>query len=301
MVTQGFAGAEVVVGVDGSSSSVHAAIWAAAEARRRGRGLALVWAIEPPVVAGSVGMGLPPAPDYLQQWEYRALEQLRAIAHDIASPQARTVVTVGAPSAVLLEMSARAELIVVGSRGRGGFAGLLLGSVGAQLAPHAQCPVVIVRDSAREGAHAIVVGVDGSSAGQGALDFACDEASRHGWDVIVVHAWEVPAYDLIAVPQLPAPVPLSDTADDELRLTAEALTGYRERYPDLTIEERLVRGPAATALLDASTDAALIVVGSHGHGPLVGALLGSVSHSVLHRAQVPVVVVPEHAIAESAA
>jgi nucleotide-binding universal stress UspA family protein len=192
----------------------------------------------------------------------------------------------------MLEASEAADLVVVGSRGRGGFTGLLLGSVGAQVAAHSACPVAVIRQLAPDGASTIVVGIDGSPAAEAALAFAFDEASRHGWSITAVHAWDVPAYDLLIVPNGPVPVPLTDVADDEVRLTAEVLAGFRDDYPDVDVQEHLVRSPAVQALLTASTDTAMIVVGTHGHGPAMGALLGSVSNGLLHKATVPVVVVP---------
>jgi nucleotide-binding universal stress UspA family protein len=126
-------------------------------------------------------------------------------------------------------------------------------------------------------------------------------ASRRGWSLLAVHAWDVPAYDLLVVPNGPVPVPLADVADDEIRLAAEALAGFRTDYPDVEVEERLVRSSAVQAILTASPDPALIVVGTHGHGPALGALLGSVSNGVLHKAHVPVVVVPPTRLPEVAA
>jgi nucleotide-binding universal stress UspA family protein len=203
-----------------------------------------------------------------------------------------THVEVGSASAVLIEASNLAEMIVMGSRGRGGFKGLLLGSVGAQVAAHAECPVAIIRAMPRAGSRSIVVGIDESSASQAAVAEAFSMADRHGYEVIAVHAWDIPAYDLIVLPNSTIPVPLADVADDEIRLAAEVLAGYRTEYPNVAVQERLVRAPATESLLNASTDAAMIIVGTRGHGPTVGALLGSVSNAVLHKAQVPVVVVP---------
>ncbi|MFN8172467.1 MAG: universal stress protein [Candidatus Nanopelagicales bacterium] len=134
--------------------------------------------------------------------------------------------------------------------------------------------------------------LDGSPAAMSALDFAFQAASRAGSRLIAVHAWDVPSYDLIVVPDGPVPLPLSDVADDEVRLAAEALAGFRDEYPDVTVEERLVRAPAVQALVDASAEASLLVVGTHGRSPALGALLGSVSHGVLHKASIPVAVVP---------
>ena len=292
---------KVVVGFDGSETADRALHWAVAEAAVRGRGVALVHAVLPPVTTGGLGVGLPPSLDLIEQLESQAKSQLDAVAADIADVDVTTAVSIGAPSAVLLEASESAALVVVGSRGRGGFAGLLLGSVGAQVAAHAQCPVAVIRPTAAVGGPAVVVGIDGSPAAEAALAFAFDTASRHDWKVVAVHAWDVPAYDLLIVPNGPVPVPLTDVADDEIRLTAETLAGFRDDYPDVEVEEQLIRGPAVQSLVTAAERASLIVVGTHGHGPAMGALLGSVSNGVLHKAKVPVVVVPPSATEPSAA
>ena len=185
-----------------------------------------------------------------------------------------------------------AELIVLGSRGHGGFTGLLLGSVGTQVASHASCPVVIMRDTPRTDAKEVVVGIDGSPHSLAALEFAFNEASRHGWKLIAVHAWDVPSYDLILSPDGPIPLPLENVADEEVRLAAEVLAGFVEEYPDVAVSERLVRSPAVQAILDNSTNAALIVLGTRGRNAFVGALLGSVSNGVLHKAKAPVAIIP---------
>jgi nucleotide-binding universal stress UspA family protein len=161
--------------------------------------------------------------------------------------------------------------------------------------------VAVIRNAAPAGATAVVVGIDGSPAAESALAFAFDTASRRGWSVVAVHAWDVPAYDLLIVPNGPVPIPLADVADDEIRMTAEVLAGFREDYPDVEVEEQLVRSPAVQALVNASANAALVVVGTHGHGPTMSALLGSVSNGVLHKSKVPVAVVPPVAPEPSAA
>jgi nucleotide-binding universal stress UspA family protein len=291
----------VVAGFDGSESAGVAAAWAADEARLLGRGLTLVHALMPPVATGGLGVSLPPSLDLIDELDKQASEQLTSQAAAVGLPDALTRVAVGSPSAVMLEASETAYLIVVGSRGRGGFKGLLLGSVSAQVASHSQCPVAVIREAAPGDADTVVVGIDGSPGAEAALALAVDRASRRGWRIVAVHAWDVPAYDLLIVPNGPVPVPLSDVADEEVRLTAEVLAGFRDDYPDVDVEERLVRAPAVQAILDASDRAALIVVGTHGHGPAMGALLGSVSNGVLHKARRPVIVVPPHEPEKSAA
>jgi nucleotide-binding universal stress UspA family protein len=286
----------IVVGFDGSESSVMAARWAAASAVLRGRDLVLVQAMVPPVGGGGFAMSMPPSLDLIDQLEAAAREEIetmaRAVRGEFPGLEVLGIVAIGAPSAVLLDAAETAELVVIGSRGRGGFRGLLLGSVGAQVAAHAGCPVAVLRGGPDPHATKVVVGIDGSPAAGSALRFAFDEASRRGWSVHAVHAWDVPAYDLLIVPAGPVPVPLRDVADDEVRLTAEALAGFREEYPDVDVVEQLVRAPAVSALLDAADGASMIVVGTHGRGPAMGALLGSVSNGVIHKAALPVVVVP---------
>jgi nucleotide-binding universal stress UspA family protein len=291
----------IVVGHDGSDAASVALEWAIEESRLHGRGLTLLHAVVPPVATGGLGVGLPPSLDIVDDLAQQARTQLSAIAHDIALPDVMAAVRIGAPSGVLLEASEDAHLIVVGTRGHGGFRGLLLGSVSGQVAAHAACPVAVPRTRPAADASAVVVGIDGSPAAEAALGFAFEEASRRGWSLIAVHAWDVPAYDLLVVPNGPVPVPLSDVADDEVRLTAETLAGFRTDYPDVDVEERLVRAPAVQALVDASSSAAMVVVGTHGHGPAMGALLGSVSNGLLHKARVPVVVVPPAPDEEDAA
>jgi nucleotide-binding universal stress UspA family protein len=221
----------------------------------------------------------------------QAKRELSELADSLPGTDIEIRVAIGSPSGLLLEASEHAHLLVIGSRGKGGFAGLLLGSVGTQVAAHAECPTVVMRGAPRD-SQRIVVGVDGSPNSEQALAFAFDLASRHGWDVVAVHAWEVPSYDIIVAPIGEIPIPLSDVADEEVRLAAEVLAGFRTDYPDVRVHEHLVRSSPVDALLDAATDAVMIVVGTRGRGPTLGAVLGSVSNGVLHKAHIPVAVVP---------
>lgn len=132
----------------------------------------------------------------------------------------------------------------------------------------------------------IVVGIDGSDAGTAALDWAADEARRRNATLEIVHAWSMPNAD----PFLPVAI------DPELirRSGAHVLAAAVDRVgtgQGLTLVPKLVAGTPDAALLAASADADLLVVGSHGHGVVAGVLLGSVTQRVLHRARCPVVVV----------
>lgn len=291
----------VVVGFDGSPSARAATMWAATEASLRGRGLTVVHALLPTVSTGSLGAGIAPGPDMIGALETQAHDQLDALAVELRPLDVEMVVAIGGASGVLLEASEVAALVVVGSRGHGGFRRLVLGSVAAQVAAHSFCPSVTVRDVPGTDATDIVVGIDASPGAIAAAAFAFDEASRHGWTVVAVHAWDVPAYDLLIVPDGPVPIPLANVADEEIRMSAEVLAGLRAEYPDVDVQEHLVHGPPVQSLIDASLSPAMIVVGTRGHGPAIGALLGSVSNGVLHKAKCPVAVVPRPDIPQEAA
>jgi nucleotide-binding universal stress UspA family protein len=285
----------VVIGYDGSEPSRDALAWGLAEAATRGLPATLVHAVVPPVPTSALGYAVPVDLDLVDRLQEGAGEVLRDAASQAGAAHpdvdVRTEVAIGNPSSVLIEASRTADLVVLGSRGHGGFRGLLLGSVGVQVASHAVCPAVVVRGAAPAGATDVVVGVDGSPLSRAALRFGYDYASRHGLRLVALHAWEPPAYDLLAAPVGPPPVSLADISDDELRVTAEAMAGFGADYPDVTVEERLVQAPAPRALVEAGDAAALLVLGSHGRGEFLGALLGSASQAVLHRATGPVAVV----------
>jgi nucleotide-binding universal stress UspA family protein len=192
----------------------------------------------------------------------------------------------GKPSVELLLLAADADQVVVGSRGHGGFATLLLGSTAAQVAAHAPCPVVVVRDGAAADGP-VVVGVDGSDPGDAALAYGFSFAARHGLPLRAVHAY--PNYAL-----LPAyPMPPLDM--DRLREGAEwvlgrALDQWSAKHPEVPVEQVVVDGTVAHCLVEASKGASLLVAGSRGHGGFAGMLLGSVSQAVIRHAHCPVAV-----------
>lgn len=283
----------IIVGIDGSEASHRAAHWAAKEASLRTAGLTLVGAILPPVAAAGFGPGLPVSLDALEEIRRAIQEQLDEVAESLDAPDVATHIEIGSPAGVLLEASETALMIAIGSRGLGGFRGLMLGSVSTQVSAHADCPVVVVRDQAASAEPRVVLGLDGSEAGLDAAEFAFEMARLHGWSVQAVHAWDVPSYDLLVVPNAAIPVPLSETIEDESRLAAELLAGCTASHPDVPLHIDVVRESAAKALLAAGKDASLIVVGTRGHGQVMSALLGSVSNAVLHKATVPVAVVPQ--------
>ncbi|MFW6690966.1 universal stress protein [Streptomyces sp. MAR4 CNX-425] len=288
--------APVLVGVDGSPAGLAAVAVAAREARMRGIGLRVVHAffwpmMRVPLEPSSMG---PPEGGLRNQAERTVEEALRHARETAPDIEAEGAVVTGDTLPVMAEESRGAALAVVGSRGLGAFTGLLLGSTAVHLAAHGHCPVLVVRgagDPAREGP--VIVGVDGSPSGGAATEFAFAAAARRGTALVAVHAWspwraEAPAPRDPAAPYASAP---GELAANEERLLAEALAGRQERYPDVPVERRVLRGGPREALIEASREAALMVVGARGRGGFTGMLLGSVSQAVLHHADCPVAVV----------
>lgn len=138
----------IVVGVDGSPNSVAALRWAAEQAARTGSDVraVAVWDVQYPIAAGPLGMATPPQPLDLQGATEEMLEHALRDAALPGDVKVTRVVRAGAPATVLLDESTKdADLLVVGARGRGGFVGLLIGSVATQIVNHATIPVVVVR------------------------------------------------------------------------------------------------------------------------------------------------------------
>ncbi|MFF6880042.1 universal stress protein [Streptomyces sp. NPDC012474] len=284
----------VVAGTDGSASGLAAVEAAAREARWRGARLRLVHAFIWPAIHAPLGPSpLGPSEGGLRNMVERLLTEAEERARTVAPEVdiSRAVVT-GEPLTVLEAQSRAAELVVVGSRGMGGFVGLMVGSTAVHLAAHGRCPVLVVHEQG-EGTGPIVVGVDGSSAGAGAVNFAFNEAALRGVDLIALHAWTtwnapMPPPQDEASPYANPPEAL---ASQEGRLLSEALAGYQESYPGVSVKRELVHGGTRETLIEASRTAQLLVVGARGRGGFAGLLLGSVSQAMLHHAHCPVAVV----------
>lgn len=279
---------QIVVAVDGSKPASAALEWAADDARRRGAALRIVhvrepWAHEYPFHAVE---GF--SQSYSEYCE-GVLAAAAARAGEIAPGMEITTDLVEGPVVETLHaVSAGAAALVVGSRGLGGFSGLVLGSAGLGLAGHAEVPVVVVRKPHRDQYHEVVVGFDGSPHSEAALEFAFEEARARRGRVHAVYAWEMPAFSPFAVGYGAA---LEEIYDNEVRATRLRLAPWRDKHPDVPLVETAVCGHPVPALADASLVADLVVVGSRGLGGVRGALIGSVSHAVLHRAHCPVAVV----------
>lgn len=285
----------IVVGVDGSESSLDALRWAVNDARRRR------WAVKA-VLAWTLPYMVPVFGRFSdREWLQKQAEEqlhdwLRQEFGDDPDVEVSGEVGEGSAPHVLLGAARDASLLVVGSRGRGGVTGFLLGSVSQQCAHHARCPVVIVRpgdtesDQSQASSPRIVVGVDGSENSRSALRWALEEARLRHAAVDVVHAWQLPhqgGYPIVGAFELP----VGELEAGARQLLDRAVGGADTRGLE-EVEPILVCGSAARAMLDTAKGADLLVVGSRGRGGFTGLLLGSVSQKVLHHATCPVVVIP---------
>jgi nucleotide-binding universal stress UspA family protein len=283
----------VVVGVDGSPSSLAAVDVAVNEARLRSVGLRVVhaftWpAMHPPVGPSALGPTRGALREQVDRMVAQAVERARTQAPDVEVTRA---VIAGEALAVLEGQSRRAALVVVGSKGQGRLTGVLVGSVAVHLAGHGHCPVMVVRGRP-DPVGPVLIGVDGSPEGAAAVAFACTEAALRGTDLMAVHVWGTlrDRTDLTLGP------PSQDAHVAQLRtegeqVLAEALARTSASQTGVEVSRRLVRGPVRQSLIKESEGAQLLVVGARGHGGFAGLLLGSVSQAVLHHAHCPVTVV----------
>lgn len=280
----------VVVGVDGSPESLGAVRWAAGEARLRHLPLRLVFAVQwmRPGPVGLTALASERIHEVAVQAAELQIDLARSVAEDVA-PGIDVLSDVGSgPAApVLRDESGSAALLVVGNRGMGGFAGLLAGSVSVSVAAMAGCPVVVVRGRTDRDDAPVVVGVDGTRTSESALAFAFAEASARQVGLVAAHVWSDAMIDPFAGPL----VDWEALAAEANAVLAERLAGWAEKYPDVVVTRDVVRDNAPAVLVGLSSDAQLVVVGSHGRGALRGALLGSVSQALVRHADCPVAIV----------
>ncbi|MFD4534846.1 universal stress protein [Kitasatospora sp. NPDC058397] len=282
----------VLAGVDGSPESTTAALWAADEAVLRGTPLRLVhawpWLTD--------GVATFAEPDDLPAAAQRVLASAAdAIRERHPGLAVHTDAVLDAPVDGLVAAAADAALLVLGSRGLGGFTGLLLGSVGMAAAARSTVPVVVVRepgapDGAGDGVPEVLVGVDAHAPEEEVLAFAFQEAALRGARVRAVHGWDLPPVFGYAGGAVP-PTEIAQLEALEAKLLSLALAGQRERHPDTAVIED-VRLGAARGLVEASAGAALLVVGRRHRSLDFGPRLGRVAHAALHHAQSPVAVIP---------
>lgn len=283
---------DILVGVDGSPAAKYAVDWAARDAAMRDVRLTLVHTVEP------IGPTLPPipAPAAFARWQVEHGQKILDDAVEIA----RRSTPDGGPAKIesellfspvvrtLVDLSKEAQMVVVGSRGRGPFTRSLLGSVSSSLIRHAHCPVAVIHDEDPLMPHPaeapVLVGIDGSSVSELATAIAFQEASWRGVELVALHVWsDVEVNDFPAI-DWPAMKPAAE------EILAERLAGWQERYPDVTVRRMVECDHPTYHLITQSESAQLVVVGSHGRGGFAGMLLGSVSVALAHSARMPVIV-----------
>ena len=285
----------IVVGIDGSPQSGTALEWAVARARLGGEQLELVnvYSLTPALDLYGYGLtGGQPA-DWLIEFSQQVLDAAAARVRELAPELTCTLTsTMGQPAFTLAEVSEGADAVVVGRRGLGSAASVLMGSVSNRLTVEAKCALVVVGEGDLPTTGPIVVGVDGSEFGVNALRYAIGEATVRKTSVRAVTAYHVlhhPA--LVADPELVARMraDVETEATDTIRQALDETEG-----PGSTaayVERVAVEGRAAEAILGQAGDAQLIVVGTHGKGLVRRVLLGSVSRQILNDADRPVAIV----------
>ncbi|WP_017555622.1 universal stress protein [Nocardiopsis baichengensis] len=304
----------IVVGVDGSPGGRAALEWAARAAAVRGLELLVLHALNMPLI--TVPFGYPVRMTPTAETAGRAAHLVQAAVSGLAEAHpglvVRSQLSSSDPAHALIAAGRTAAMVVVGSRGLGGLGSVFLGSVSIRVGAHAHCPVVVVPGAAdehedrpgRRPEHGrVVVGVDGSRDSDVALRFALDHAARTGAEVVALHAWLISA-----------PIDTRGLADAsyvvEHRFAAESAYKHvltmveaarTEATADVAARAVAVEDHPAHALLTEGAGADLIVVGSRGRGGFAGLLLGSVSQTVLHHAEVPVAVVRHRRTEDSVA
>ncbi|WP_031030660.1 universal stress protein [Streptomyces sp. NRRL WC-3725] len=284
----------VVVGVDGSDSSLRAIDGAADQAALHRLPLRLVHAslwerYEGPAASTQSAEAA---------FEHRLVQEILDHATDRVRGShpgvnvASEIVPEDAQAALLRE-ARRAAAVVTGCRGRGPITGALLGSVSRSLVMRAPCPVVVVRHPLRNlpGDRSIVVGVGGTTSSIAAVHFAFREAEARRCPLHVVRAWHRPAHRLQAHPLLVGS-PAHEQEEQAAALLEDALHEAERAYPGVPVHRVVTEGTALSVLLTHAAAAGLLVLGSpRRRGPLRLPLKG-LAHTVLQHADCPVAVVP---------
>ncbi|MGC4112072.1 MAG: universal stress protein [Nocardioides sp.] len=271
----------IVIGYDGSKEAEDAARWAARIAELRGEPVTALVVVEPMEAPRSQGW----PESWWEEIETRARETLDAAGATDATVERH----VGRTVTTLLDAARDASMLVLGSRGHGRVGEVVLGSTSQSAARHARRPVVVVRKQRSPEAERIVVGMEDSEPSRRALAFACVQAEATGATVVLLRAWKPLTLPIDKNGDVPSSMSarLLDEEEALLKSVAEA----RGLFPAVDIDGQFVAEEAGQALVDASETAGLVVVGSRGRAAVTEAVLGSVSHHVLHRAHCPVAVV----------
>lgn len=294
----------ILVGVDGSLASLHALDWATALAKKCGASLTIACSYSlPTFAAASLDGGYAALDDStIQEGARMVLSSAaeRVTAHGV--PVSAQIAS-GDPAGALVELSQGHNLVVVGTRGRSGFAERILGTVSSALPAHSACPVVVVpgRDLKEDEplpaiapVKRIIVGVDGSDSAHGALHKAVHFAQLFDAELVAVTGVPVTSGSGILA-WLPAAVDHEQVLKDIEGGLNTIIDAVEDENPGMTIRRIVLDGTGAELLTEFSQAADLLVVGSRGRGGFAGLLLGSTSQAVLHHSQCPVLIINKKA------
>lgn len=284
----------VVVGVEGSDAASLALDEAAKLAAQRELRLVVIHALDfapygfggPYVDAGGV-----------YEWVEEAGKAILAEAKQhvldaYPNLDVQTDIAIGSAAQWLIDSSTQARRVLVGASTSGKAATAVLGNTAVGVASHGKCPVIVVRD--RDGVvptdGPVVVGVDGSAVSAQAVGAAFEEASFRGVDLVALHVWSDLGSAAFEDPRAAALAP-SSLEEREHAVLGECLAGWSEQYPDVVVRREVYLDDPRGWLLDWSSKAQLVVVGSRGRGGFRGMLLGSTSNTLIASAKCPVMVV----------
>ena len=285
----------IVVGIDGSDPSDAALDWAASEAALSRRPLVIAHAAPFPAASsnawlGSMGIDPPLVHEQLRA-ESRTLLDTATERIAAAHPGlvVHTHVRLADPRQVMLDLAAKAHLVVVGSRGLGPMRSFLLGSVSLALSKHATCPVVVVRSRAEPAAPGgVLVALEKGDAG--VLELAFEVADARSLPVTVLHCF----WDVVQVSQGAVDVPDDEPGlDEERQHLRAAVAPLCEKYPGVPVHLQLTRGFVDARLIAASATADLIVVGHQPKPFLDEVIYGSVAPVIVEHAKCSVAVVAQ--------
>lgn len=286
----------VTVGIDGSPASDRAVRWAAATAAHRGLALHLVHAVDfaTPGWAATPFVQTARVFEWAEEDAAALLKESEQVAREAAPGlEVTSAVALTGSAKWLVQLSRETRMLVLGASGSGRLGEALLGSTPVAVIGHAACPVVVVRGeqppAGQPDQRPVVVGVDGSPLSENALAAAFEEASFRDVDLVAVHIWS--DLDAGAIEGSPVEFDPRTFEESEHALLAERLSGYRERFPDVTVIRKVYIDGPRTHLMDWSAKAQLVVVGSRGRGGFRGLVLGSTSNALMRGAKCPVMVV----------
>ncbi|HUW01226.1 MAG TPA: universal stress protein [Acidimicrobiales bacterium] len=272
-----------VVGIDGSDRSTRALEWAAGEAEARGADVdaVLVWRFpfeEGPFV---VSAGDQESTETL--WKQTLDEVVDAVQPDHPNVTIRRLAIPGTHQGeALVQHAEGADLLVVGTRGRGGFIGLLIGSVAEHCLDHAACPTAFIPDDLPADVSKVVVGIDGSPGSQAALSWAAERSRTLGGEVAAVYVW-----NSLDQPK-EAQFDTYFSTEDAHAYLVENVEAAGLGAGDVHLE--VVNDLPSRALIEAAGDAGLLVIGARGKGKSRVLLTGSVARQVARHTPVPLIV-----------